>query len=51
MKSRKNDPVPTSIFDDELVDTMKIFETPKFLITKDENGEPNSSLIITWIVY
>ncbi|MGY5880735.1 MAG: hypothetical protein RTV31_10815 [Candidatus Thorarchaeota archaeon] len=43
--------MPTSILDDELVDAMKIFETSKFLITKDENGEPNSSLIMTWIVY
>ncbi|MBE0526965.1 MAG: hypothetical protein IH631_08480 [Candidatus Thorarchaeota archaeon] len=41
----------TSILDNELVEAMKIFETPKFMITKDENGEPNSSLIMTWTVY
>jgi len=51
MKNRRNDPVPASILENELVEAMKIFETPKFLITKDENGEPNSSLIMTWTVY
>jgi hypothetical protein len=43
--------VPTSILNDELVEALKIFETPKFMITKDKNGEPNSSLIMTWTVY
>jgi len=43
--------VPTKILDDELVNAMKIFETPKFMITKDSNDEPNSSLIMTWTVY
>ncbi|MGY5857843.1 MAG: hypothetical protein RTU63_00625 [Candidatus Thorarchaeota archaeon] len=43
--------MPASILDDELIEAMKIFETPKFMITKDENGEPNSSLIMTWTVY
>ena len=43
--------MPTDILDNELVEAMKIFETPKFMITKDENGEPNSSLIMTWTVY
>lgn len=40
-----------SILDNELEEAMKIFETPKFMITKDKNGEPNSSLIMTWTVY
>ena len=43
--------MPASILENELVEAMKIFETPKFLITKDENGEPNSSLIMSWTVY
>ncbi len=43
--------MPTKILDDKLVDAMKIFETPKFLITKDSNEEPNSSLVMTWTVY
>jgi len=43
--------VPTRILDDKLVNAMKIFETPKFLITKDSNEEPNSSLVLTWTVY
>lgn len=43
--------MPTSILDTELEEAMKIFETPKFMITMDENGEPNSSLIMTWTVY
>jgi len=43
--------VPTKILDDKLVNAMKIFETPKFLITKDSNEEPNSSLVMTWTVY
>ncbi|MHA1970492.1 MAG: hypothetical protein ACTSXE_01440, partial [Candidatus Thorarchaeota archaeon] len=43
--------MPTKILDDELVNAMKIFETPKFMITKDSNDEPNSSLVMTWTVY
>ena len=43
--------MPTRILDDELVNAMKIFETPKFLITKDSNDEPNTSLVMTWTVY
>ena len=43
--------MPADILDKELVEAMKIFETPKFMITKDENGEPNSSLVMTWTVY
>ena len=40
-----------SVLDNELVEAIKVFETPKFMITKDENGEPNSSLVMTWTVY
>ncbi|MFW9844479.1 MAG: hypothetical protein ACFFEV_07875 [Candidatus Thorarchaeota archaeon] len=43
--------MPINVLNDELVEAMKIFETPKFMITMDENGEPNSSLIMTWTVY
>ncbi|TFG31753.1 hypothetical protein EU528_05290 [Candidatus Thorarchaeota archaeon] len=43
--------MPTNVLDNELVEAMKIFETPKFLITKDANSEPNSSLIMSWTVY
>jgi hypothetical protein len=49
--NRRSDPVPTNILNDELIEAMKIFETPKFMITKDENDEPNASLIMTWTVY
>ncbi len=41
----------TSILDHELVEAMKIFENPKFMITKDSNDEPNSSLVTSWTVY
>ncbi len=51
MTNRRKKPVPTKILDDELVNAMKIFETPKFMITKDSNDEPNSSLVMTWTVY
>ncbi|MHA2145640.1 MAG: hypothetical protein ACXAB0_09320 [Candidatus Thorarchaeota archaeon] len=43
--------MPISLLDKELVNAMRIFETPKFMITKDSNGEPNSSLVMTWTVY
>ncbi|MCK4567017.1 MAG: hypothetical protein KAU48_06885 [Candidatus Thorarchaeota archaeon] len=43
--------MPNKILDDELVNAIKIFETPKFMITKDSNEEPNSSLVMTWTVY
>jgi hypothetical protein len=51
MTNRRKNPVQTKILDDELVNAMKIFETPKFMITKDSNDEPNSSLVMTWTVY
>lgn len=43
--------MPTRILDDELVNVMKIFETPKFMITKDSNEEPYSSIVMSWKVY
>lgn len=36
---------------DELVKTLSILETPKFLGTKDSTGTPNVSFITTWTVY
>ncbi len=35
----------------ELSDAIQIFETPKFMFTKDKDGEPNSSLIMSWTTY
>ncbi len=38
-------------FPEELANALKIFETPKFMLTKDKDGEPNSSLVMTWTIY
>jgi hypothetical protein len=35
----------------ELVEAMKIFETPKFMVTKDSKGEPNIVPVLSWTVY
>ncbi len=35
----------------DLVDAMCVFETPKFMFTKDKNNEPNSALVMSWTVY
>lgn len=35
----------------ELIEAIKIFETPKFMVTKDSNDEPNIALVMTWNVY
>lgn len=35
----------------ELVDAMTIFETPKFMVTKDAQAEPNVVPVLTWTVY
>jgi len=35
----------------ELVDAMKEFETPKFMATKDSEGEPNVVPVLSWTVY
>ncbi|TFG34841.1 hypothetical protein EU527_01320 [Candidatus Thorarchaeota archaeon] len=39
------------ILSNELIEAMKIFETPKFMITKDSNDNPNIALVMTWNVY
>lgn len=39
------------ILSNELKETLSIFETPKFMITKNEEDEPNSALVMTWTVY
>ncbi|MFX0044585.1 MAG: hypothetical protein ACFE8Z_01935 [Candidatus Hermodarchaeota archaeon] len=41
----------TSILPKELVDTMAIFESPKFMATKDSLGEPNAAIVTSWTVY
>jgi hypothetical protein len=41
----------TSILPKELADTMAIFEAPKFMATKDSQGEPNAAIVTSWTVY
>ncbi|MFW9769120.1 MAG: hypothetical protein ACFFF9_09510 [Candidatus Thorarchaeota archaeon] len=36
---------------DELVEAMKEFLTPKFMVTKDSEGEPNVVPVLSWTVY
>ncbi|MFW9932883.1 MAG: hypothetical protein ACFFDR_09505, partial [Candidatus Thorarchaeota archaeon] len=36
---------------EDLKEALNIFETPKFMLTKDAKGEPNSSLVMTWTIY
>lgn len=36
---------------EELVDVMKEFEIPKFMVTKDSDGEPNVVPVLSWTVY
>ena len=36
---------------DKLKEVLNIFEMPKFLVTIDHNGEPNSALITSWTHY
>jgi len=43
--------VDAKVLTDELVSALKVFETPKFMVTKDSNGEPNIALVMTWNVY
>ena len=40
-----------NILSNELVEAIKIFETPKFMVTKTSNDEPNIALVMTWNVY
>lgn len=35
----------------ELVEVMKEFESPKFMVTKDSQGEPNVVPVLSWTVY
>lgn len=36
---------------EELVEAMKEFLTPKFMVTKDSDGEPNVVPVLSWTVY
>ena len=36
---------------EELSDALKIFENPKFWVTRDRDGEPNIALVMTWNVF
>jgi hypothetical protein len=40
-----------NIIPTELATAMEEFLTPKFMITQDSNGEPNTALVMTWTVY
>ncbi|MFW9974867.1 MAG: hypothetical protein ACFFDQ_06365 [Candidatus Thorarchaeota archaeon] len=40
-----------SILKQDLVDAMRTFETPKFMVTKDSEGEPNVVPVLSWTVY
>ncbi len=40
-----------SILKQDLLDAMKVFETPKFMATKDSKGEPNVVPVLSWTVY
>ncbi|MFW9956694.1 MAG: hypothetical protein ACFFCT_01370 [Candidatus Odinarchaeota archaeon] len=41
----------TNILNQELVDAIQVFMTPKFMVTKDSNNEPNVALVMTWTIY
>jgi len=40
-----------NILNQELIDAIQVFMTPKFMVTKDANNEPNVALVMTWTVY
>ncbi len=40
-----------SILKQDLVDAINTFETPKFMVTKDSEGEPNVVPVLSWTVY
>ncbi len=40
-----------NILPDDLVQAMKVFETPKFMVTKDSEDNPNIALVLSWDVY
>ena len=41
----------TEILSEELTETLKPVENPKFMATKDITGEPNIALVLSWTVY
>jgi hypothetical protein len=41
----------TEILSEELTETLKPVENPKFMATKDNTGEPNIALVLSWTVY
>ncbi|RDE17366.1 MAG: hypothetical protein C4K48_00070, partial [Candidatus Thorarchaeota archaeon] len=41
----------TEVLDKELIDAIQVFLTPKFMVTKDSNNEPNAALVMTWTLY
>ena len=41
----------TNILNQELIDAIQVFMTPKFMVTKDSNNKPNVALVMTWTVY
>ena len=41
----------TEVLDKELIDAIQVFLTPKFMVTKDSNNEPNVALVMTWTLY
>jgi hypothetical protein len=43
--------VGSVVLEQELVDVMKEFEIPKFMATKDVEGEPNVVPVLSWTVY
>jgi len=43
--------VVTEVLDKELIDTIQVFLTPKFMVTKDSDNEPNVALVMTWTLY
>ncbi len=36
---------------EDLARALKVFENPKFMVTKDSNDEPNVALVMSWDVY
>ncbi|MFW9834424.1 MAG: pyridoxamine 5'-phosphate oxidase family protein [Candidatus Thorarchaeota archaeon] len=40
-----------SVLTDEVVNEMKEFLTPKFMVTKNSDGEPNVVPVLSWTVY
>jgi hypothetical protein len=40
-----------NVISKELSEVMAIFEVPKFMVTKDDDGEPNIVPVMSWTVY